>query len=554
MARLRKFVLGVLRVVPFVYGIAAVSLPSVILRLISEPAYEHPYMPESEFRILTFLLRVTLVLLGVSPMALCITSALTLLQHYRRRPSARLWAIACGIAFLVSAIPLIVAAVVIIHYAGLGSGGAVTLVLPAVHLTAGILITSAFWARDSMSGILSTETRPARVKGDGTTSVSYLLLVGFLIAGFWFIDAQVFKWARRQGLEETTSFLIDQLIFFGALFITVALHELGHIGAGLSVGMKLLSVRIGPFHVELKDGHWRLIAPNSWKCIFQGGVRIIPASPQAYRKSDAIWTAAGGPLASLITGGLTLLFLLTAKDSSYEPAWQLMSQVAAISLLFFLANLVPVREAAAYSDGARIYQIMTGHVLEDYRCVLAMTEAMKVGPTRPRDYDIALIEKTASNGALQANMATFLQLIASDYYFDAGRMDKACEALSKAEAAVENVESLWRENCGAFVLRAVCFARNREMAQKWWEKGLSAKQFDPKRESEVEFIAYCIIENRLAEADGAWKRELERTNRLPDNGERAFDLHYSNRLRELLDGAVAETKRDAEIETVIRDA
>lgn len=535
MLRLRKFILALLWVVPFIYGIAAVSLPFAIFRMISEPSYDYQNISESEYQVLLFLLRCVLILLGISPAAICIASAIALLQYHRHKLNTRFWAITCGITFLASSVPLIVSAAVIIYYSGFHRSEAFVLVLPAVHLAAGILITSAFLPRNSVSELLSGETRPARVKGDGTSPISYILLVAFLIAGFWFVDSEIFKWARRQGLAPTSSFLADQLTFLAALFIATALHELGHIAAGLSVGMKLLSIRIGPFHMEIDKDRWKLVAPSSWKCLFQGGVRIVPTSPQAYRKSRAIWTAAGGPLASLITGGITLLFLLSAKGSIYEPAWQLMSLVTSLCLLFFLANLVPVREASAYSDGARIYQILTGNVMEDFCRIAAMTEATKHTPTRPRDYDITLIEKTAANPNLQSYNVPFLYVVASDFYFDRGSMDDARNALSKAERAMEGINIVWKENCGAFVLRAVCFGRDREMAEKWWGRGLHAKPLNPKRDSEIEFVAYCIIENRPSEGEEAWKRELERANRLPDNGDRAFDLHYLNRLRELLD-------------------
>jgi hypothetical protein len=216
-----------------------------------------------------------------------------------------------------------------------------------------------------------------------------------------------------------------------------------------------------------------------------------------------------------------------------------LSYIAAICLVFFLVNLIPAREASAYSDGAHIYQILSGNVMEDFRRVAAITEATKITALRPRDFDISLIEKTASNDALEAYILAFLHLVASDYYFDLGKIEEARAALSKAEGALEKMTTVWKENCGALVLRAVCIGQNREMAEKWWGRRLQAKPFDRTRTSEFDLIAYCIISNRLIEAEGAWKREFEHTNRLPDTGEQAFDLHYLTHLRRLLDNALA---------------
>lgn len=111
----------------------------------------------------------------------------------------------------------------------------------------------------------------------------------------------------------------------------------------------------------------------------------------------------------------------------------------------------------------------------------------------------------------------------------------------------------WKEYCNWLVSRAVCIAGNREMAEKWWERGLQAKPLDPKRNSEFHVVAYCIVERRLAEAEEAWKRQSERANSLPDTGERAFDLYYLDHLRRLLDEALADN-RDNSIESAMQYA
>ena len=541
MIRLRKFILGLLWFVPLVYGTAAVSIPFSICRMISEPAYSDYSVNGAglKYWILLPLLYVLLVLLAISPVAICITSAATLVQYYRQKQNTRSWAIACGIAFIATAVPVLAAGAVVVYYAGFSYEDLLVFGLFGIaHLAAGTAIMLVFRPRASVSELFTAEPSPVKVKGDGTTSLSYLFIVAAAIVGLLIIDSQISRWGQQQELPQTPGWFVDQLIFFSALFIATALHELGHITAGISVGMKLISVRIGLFHMEIKDGRWRLIPPASWKCLFQGGVRIIPPSPQAYKKSHAIWTGAGGPLANLAASGLALLALSSAKGSFYESAWKLLSYIAAICLVFFLVNLIPVREASAYSDGAHIYQVLSGNVMEDFRRVAAMTEATKITAIRPRDFDISLIEKTASNDALELYVAVFLHLVASDYYFDLGKIEKARAALSKAEGALEKMTTVWKENCGALVLRAVCIAQNREMAEKWWERKLQAKPFDQTRASEFDLIAHCIISNRLIEAEEVWERQFERTNRLPDTGERAFDLHYLGYLRRLLNDAL----------------
>lgn len=563
MFRLRKLILGLLWIAPFAYGLAAISLPFFIFRLISIPlptqGFDQGETAGFEYRILYHALQLLLILLAFSPVAICISSIGTVLQYHRRKENTRSWAIACGISFLAIAVPLMIAETFFfysetihpdrINYNGYPHSWLSSFpIFGLIHLAIGLLILLAFKPRTSVNEIFSAEERPVKVKGDGTTSLSFLITIAVVVGGLLVIDSQIQRWGRQQGLPQASGWLVDQLTFFGALFIATALHELGHIAAGLSVGMKLISVRIGPFQMEIKDGRWRLIPPASWKCLFQGGVVIIPPNPQDYKKSRAIWTGAGGPLASLAAGGLALLALFAAKGSFYESAWKLLSYIAAICLVFFLVNLIPVREAFAYSDGAHIYQILTGNVMADYRRIAAMTMATTTTAIRPRNFDISVIEKTASNEALEPRIATFLHLVACDYYFDQGRMGEARAALSKAEAIAGELKPA-KENCGCIVLRAVCIAKDREMAEKWWERRMQAKPFDRARTSEFDLLAYCIISNRLIEAEEVWKREFERTNRLPDTGERAFDLHYLGSLRGLLNDALAASRESAILST-----
>jgi len=70
--RLRKIILGLLWFVPFVYGIAAVSIPFFIYQLISVPAqgYDSDAIAEPSHRLLFLLLQTLLILLGISPVAI----------------------------------------------------------------------------------------------------------------------------------------------------------------------------------------------------------------------------------------------------------------------------------------------------------------------------------------------------------------------------------------------------------------------------------------------------------------------------------------------------
>jgi Zn-dependent protease len=539
---LRKVIARLFWVAAIVYGLPAVSLPLFIFRMFpdsSANAYANGGSGAAPV-VMIGLIRLLLGLLAIAPGAICISSAVAAVQVMRGKPSGRAWAIACGVAFLACSLPVLAASALIAYYARINSAG--FLGLPALGLiqtAAGILILIAFLPRESAQQPLFESARPARIQGDGTTSVSLYAAVAVMVGGCFLGDWLCRRWSLRAHLPGDTSFLHINLIFFAALLIAVVGHELGHMAAGGTVGMKILAFRIGPLQGALEEGRWRLVLPRSWKSACCAGVTMIPKNPLSHRRWQAVGAAAGGALANLFMGAVALLGVCTAPGSSYEPSWALLGQIATLNLTFFAVNLIPAKEAAAYSDGARIFQILTGSVIEDYRRILAMAQAITVTPFRPGDLDLALIEKIAANNTPHFDRA-FLFLIACDCYFDRGQMESARQRLREAEALYEQETTYWAERCGDFVLHAACLLRDREMAEKWWQRRLSAKSWNPGKKNHFPACAYFTLTGRVAEAEAAWQAEFARASRSPETGERAFDLHCLEHLRAMLDQAAQQ--------------
>jgi Zn-dependent protease len=480
-------------------------------------------------------IRLLLLVLAISPGVICITSAFASVQFFRRKQSGRIWAIACGAAFLACSAPLLVGSAIVARYSGSSSDGWIEVpVFGLTQVAAGILILIAFLPRESGGQPLFQMTRPARIKGDGTAPLSLYVAVAVMVGGLFLGNSLCQRWSLQANLPSNSNFLHTNLIWFGALILAIAFHELGHIAAGQMVGMKLLSFRIGPLHAALEEGRWQFVLPRSWKCVFAGGVSMISKNPLCYSRWQAISGAAGGTLANLFVGAIALLGVLTAKGSSYEPSWEFLSQVATINFAFLLVNLIPAQESATYSDGARIYQIITGSVLEDYRRILAMAQATTVTPLRPKDFDIELIERVSATNAPSFDHS-FLLLIACDYYFDKGQVESASRKVREADALCDQETTYWTERCGAIVLRAACLLADRAMTEKWWQRSLSAKSWNPAKQDRFPACAYFTVTCRLPEAEEAWRAEFERANRLPESGGRAFDFYYLGRLREMLD-------------------
>jgi hypothetical protein len=541
--RLRKLIVRALCIVPFIYSIPAISVPPFIFRLIQDSAGYANQDGELGPRqvAMIWVVRLLLSALAIAPGAICITSIVAAVQFFRGRQNGRIWAIGCGITFLAASVPSFGASALVAYYSGGSSDGWLELgPLGFIHLAAGVLILVAFLPRDSASQPIFQSARAVRVKGDGTTSLSLYLAVAATLGGCSLGDLLCRRWAAREHMPFDPSLLHANLTWFGALVLGVTFHELGHMVAGRIVGMKLLSFRIGPVQAALKGGKWQLLLPRSLQSVLAAGVSMIPANPLSYDRRQAIVGAAGGTLANFFVGAFALVAMLTAKGSPYESYWDFLSQMAIINFAFFVVNLIPAQEAAAYSDGARIFQILTGSVLEDYRRIMAMTQATTVTSLRPKNYDIQLIERIAATDTPGFDRA-FLLLVAGDYYFDNRDMESARQKFREAEALYDRETSFWAERCGYFVSRAVYLLADASMAEKWWQRRQAAKSLDPARKNYFPACAYFTVSGRLREAEEAWRAEFEQANRSPDTGGRAFDLCNLARLREMMDEAARRT-------------
>ena len=126
-----------------------------------------------------------------------------------------------------------------------------------------------------------------------------------------------------------------------------ALHEAGHLVAGLLVGLPFREVTLGLFTVrrEERDGRWRLVwdVNRSWRR-FAGCVEREVSPAPGLRESLTV-TALGGPAASIVGGALLLLLPQPFPGLGY------------VSLLIGALNALPVAVFGQASDGMIVLRL-----------------------------------------------------------------------------------------------------------------------------------------------------------------------------------------------------
>jgi hypothetical protein len=533
MLKLRKFMCGCFGLLALLFAfISASTIPMLLFRIrqsrLTPPIHSAlPAMPLPPF-VYSLLAKFVLVM----PLPLAVLYCMAWWTIRKGKPSARVWAIAASSAMILQGIPVFVATGNAWLY-GSHEQAMRFFLINAPLLALGVAGIIAFVHRDAVSQSPLVPIKPARIAGDGTSSLLDATAWIAAVAGYCVGQFLLVRWGRAEHLPFTGGLLYWPLLGAAALFEAAA-HEAGHATVGVALGMKLRVFIVGPFQWRIRDGRWRFQFLITKFLSLGGAAGVIPTKPDQSRK-DEIYMIAAGPLASLFTGLIGLAVVLTAKGAPYERAWEFFALVATLGFVSFAVNLIPVRPDSLYSDGARIYHLLSGGPWADYHRATSMAAAGLVTALRPRDYDLPAIQR-ASKGITSGQQGLLLRLFAYNYFHDRGRIPEACSALSEAEAiyhqSASNVPAEWH---ALFVFGNAYLKRDAIAARQWWDRMQALK---PAGRDAVYWLAQSAlywIEDDPAGADEAWRKGNDLAQKLPAAGAYDFNRDCFSHLRHTLD-------------------
>jgi hypothetical protein len=305
-----------------------------------------------------------------------------------------------------------------------------------------------------------------------------------------------------------------------AVLICIAVHEFGHVLAGWASHMKLRSLEIGPLRWAHKRGKWK------FKLVARmGGVTgMAPTRLTNVRGRSAFFTF-GGPVASLVLAGLGCIATLTAKGHWWEDGWTLLSIIATIASVDFIVNLIPQKPETNYSDGARIYQLVTNGPWAQVEQAFSMVASTLVTPRRPRDFDVDVIQE-AGTFLAQGDRGMLLRLYKCMHYLDSGQVPEAIASLEEAERLFEGkaVQSPGGI-CAVFVYVNAIFKRDRAAAELWWQRLQALRNIDFDAEYWQARAGLLWQQGQIEEAREACERGYAVALELPAGG--AYDYTRS---------------------------
>jgi hypothetical protein len=401
----------------------------------------------------------------------------------------------------------------------------------------GAATIAAFW-RWNAGTEPKTALRSAKIAGDGTHPLVDKLVGGVSFAGLVAGIVGWLRWAQHAGLPQPSRLLFPVEVVVAALAMGLV-HELGHALTGTTLGMRLRAFVAGPFQWRVREGRWRFQLRLRELLATGGSAALVPtdvppADARAWVRRE-VWTIAGGPAASLLYGLAALAAVLTARGHAWEGEWRLLALFTTFSLLAGVMSLLPFHARTGYSDGAQIYQLLSGGAWDDSYRVLALAGSSTVTQLRPRDFDLAALERAA--GVFTDGLrGTDLRLLAYCCNLDCGRLHEASLALNEAEAlALASIEEIPVEFCSDFVFAKALVQRDAEGTRAWWAR-LEAKE--PEASTAATWLARAAslwMDGAMGEAKEAWEKGNALAQALPQAGAYDFERDKYAMLRRELD-------------------
>lgn len=258
------------------------------------------------------------------------------------------------------------------------------------------------------------------------TGIILLMVLGG-VAGYF---AGRIGYNAAKGSLSSTSVMVLSALFIPIFLIVVGFHEAGHATAGMWMKFDFRMYVIGPLMWEKEETGWKF-KWNRNVNISGGMVICIPVGSESLRRRFSIY-AAGGPVASLLLasfGYLTYRLLsafLPADNTSAQILLYAMMMMALLSMLIFLATVIPMKAGGFYSDGARILRLQRGGDTARFDILILKIIASSTGGTRPSELVYGELEEAlALAKKLHAPFGVYLHSYFHQAAFDRGDIELA---------------------------------------------------------------------------------------------------------------------------------
>jgi len=267
-------------------------------------------------------------------------------------------------------------------------------------------------------------------------------IIQFIIgAGFGAGGMLIYLKGREMLMIEAPGWIAAISTLLVVIFLTVLIHELGHLIAGKAAGFRFLMISVGPFKVQ-KSGE--TIRPGLNKHLnTSGGLTLMIPERLDPENSKMIWFIAAGPIANFILGAVTVSLAVIFSGAETTPglnyALYFLFTTGIVSILLGLASIIPSESDAFESDGRQILDLLRGGDKAITKQRLTVLSVSILNGTRPRDIDTRLLESVLSRSDSQSfSQASTARFIAAYHHLDSGNIEAAEQIFDSLISDLEN--------------------------------------------------------------------------------------------------------------------
>jgi hypothetical protein len=343
----------------------------------------------------------------------------------------------------------------------------------------------------SNTPILDREQPPPAVKSKRwLTRFGLPLLVGALIGmvlAYFDVDS-----------DDLVDFLPGPALLIGfvpALYLAVLVHELGHVAAGLSVGLELRSLMVGAFLLTREAKGWKMrFTPRR---ILAGGLAsMVPKSSN--RLADRyIRLVLGGPVASVLLLVATLILIRIFPDNSA------LHVLLVVDCLIAVSAVIPYT-LRSHSSDAKVIQLLLQHGPAAERLAAALyIIALDTQQVEPRDWPRELVDKMSIPTEDQSFLISAIS-IRHCVAVDSGDTGQIAETIESALSVKHDRADIRRLNYVSASWFQSTFRNNLPLAEAWLEDARKVKGAVAQKDWDSKALASIA----LANGDDARAREF----------------------------------------------
>jgi hypothetical protein len=224
-----------------------------------------------------------------------------------------------------------------------------------------------------------------------------------------------------------------------ALFLALAIHELGHLVAGLLQGFRFELFVVGLLGVKRAGTSIEVYLNKNLG--YMGGVAAtIPIHPDVSNRKKFAIIVAAGPVASFLFSIVSFGLMVSATSGAARGFWFI---AGAVSVGVFLATTIPTKTGVFFTDRARFLRLISRGKAGEIEEALLTILAIQAKEDSCRNIPLSMIKLLQTD--TDKAMKFWGYYYEYSYFKDHSMTEETEEALKKLLSAKSTIpDSLWK--------------------------------------------------------------------------------------------------------------